>query len=145
MLAIDKNFFFGLFAIAVTVNWESMSPMLMSNGICIIIGKRRRRSLWSVISRKQAFTRSHNSLYRFSSTFVRLIRLLVIGLVETQETPFFASPSFHSLKIQLKQKNQIQILKSRISFGSIRWQMMFSMRAKPSINMCNASNHTSSP
>lgn len=29
---------------------------------------------------------------------------LVIGLVETQQTPFFASPSFHSLKIQLKQK-----------------------------------------
>lgn len=44
---IDKNFYgVALFVVAVA------DANSMSNGICIIIGKRR-RSLWSVVSRKQ--------------------------------------------------------------------------------------------
>lgn len=116
---IDKNFY----GVAVA------DANLMSNGICIIIGKRR-RSLWSVVSRKQTlrYRFFEHSFLKFSSFACK------------------ARVWFRLLFLKIKRKKNPILIQIEIPFSY--YPLMtndVSIREKSWIYVCNASNHTSSP
>lgn len=122
---IDKNFYgVALFVVAVA------DANSMSNGICIIIGKRR-RSLWSVVSRKQT------PWYRFFERFLKFTSFACKARVWFRLWLLFLIMKRKKIPILI----QIEILFSHYPLVTND----VSIREKSWINVCNASNHTSSP